>query len=337
MRSITLRYVVRRFGIFVLTVWIAATIIFIIPRLAPGDPITAMVARLSSQSGYVEGADQMIAAWRERFGLDDPLLVQYVRYLQTLVTFDFGYSLANFPTPVNDMIMRALPWTIGLLTITLAITFVIGNLLGALLAWRSTPWLVKALIPVSMMFTSIPPLLASILLLYLFAIVLDWLPLQGSYGRGMQPELTWEYVQSVALHSILPALSIVLVTFGYWALGMRGMMVTIEGEDYMTLARAKGLTPRHVLYRYSIRNAILPQVTALALSVGTIVGGQILVEVVFQYRGMGTLIFTAIRNQDYTTIQGTSYMIILTTAMAVLILDLIYPLIDPRISYERKK
>ena len=336
MRNITLRYVLRRFGIFVLTVWIAATIIFIIPRLAPGDPITAMVARLSAQAGYVEGADQMIAAWRERFGLDDPLLVQYVRYLQSLVTFDFGYSLASFPTPVSSMIRRALPWTIGLLTITLAITFVIGNLLGALLAWRSTPWLVKVLIPVSMMFTSIPPLLASILLLYLFAIVLDWLPLQGSYGRGMQPELTWEFVQSIALHSILPALSIVLVTFGYWALGMRGMMVTIEGEDYMTLARAKGLTSRHVLYRYSMRNAILPQVTALALSVGTIVGGLILVEVVFQYRGMGTLIFTAIRNQDFTTIQATSYMVILTTAMAVLILDLIYPLIDPRISYERK-
>jgi peptide/nickel transport system permease protein len=186
-----------------------------------------------------------------------------------------------------------------------------------------------------MVFTSIPPLLAAILLLYLFAIILDWLPLQGSYGRGMQPELTWEYVQSVAQHSILPALSIVLVTFGYWALGMRGMMVTIEGEDYMTLARAKGLKPLSILYRYSIRNAILPQVTALALGIGSIVGGQILVEVVFQYRGMGQLIFTAIRNQDFSTIQGTSYMIIVTTALAVLILDLIYPLIDPRISYAR--
>jgi peptide/nickel transport system permease protein len=152
----------------------------------------------------------------------------------------------------------------------------------------------------------------------------------------MQPELTWEFVRSVLEHGTLPALSIVLVTFGYWALGMRGMMVTIEGEDYMVLARAKGLKPFHVLYRYMIRNAILPQVTALALSLGSIVGGQVLVEVVFQYRGMGQLIFTSIRNQDLAAIQGTSFIAILVTALAVLILDLIYPLIDPRISYVRR-
>jgi len=336
LHGITVGYVIRRVGIFFLTVWIAASIIFVIPRMAPGDPVSAMVARISQQAGSVEGSDQIIAAWRQRFGLDDPWPMQYLRYLRGVATFDFGPSMANFPTNVNDMIARALPWTLGLLVVALAITFLLGNLLGALLAWRSTPRLVRALIPVSMIFTSIPPLLAAILLLYLFAIILKWLPLQGSYGRGMQPELTWEFVRSVLEHGMLPALSIVLVTFGYWALGMRGMMVTIEGEDYMVLARAKGLKPFYLLYRYMIRNAILPQVTALALSLGSIVGGQVLVEVVFQYRGMGQLIFSSIRNQDLAAIQGTSFIIIVTTALAVLVLDLIYPLIDPRISYERR-
>jgi peptide/nickel transport system permease protein len=336
MGALTLNYLLRRLGIFFLTVWLSATIIFIIPRLAPGDPVQAMVSRMIQQAGYVEGADQIVVAWRARFGLDDPILLQYVRYLGNLVRFDFGYSLALFPMPVATLIARALPWTMGLLLIAVTITFILGNFLGAILAWYRTPALIKAFIPVTMVFTSIPPLLAAILLLYIFAFNLGWFPMLGSYGRGMQPSLDWQFVTSVIHHGTLPALSIVLVSFGYWTLGMRGMMVTIEGEDYVILARAKGLRPFYILYRYMIRNAILPQVTALALTMGTLIGGQVLVEVIFSYRGMGSLIFRAIRDQDLTTIQGTSFILILATALAVLIMDLIYPLIDPRITYERK-
>ncbi|MEZ4631367.1 MAG: ABC transporter permease [Deinococcales bacterium] len=336
MKGISLGYILRRLAIFFLTVFIAATLIYIIPRIAPGDPIAAMVSRMTQQAGYVENSDAIIEGWRKRFGLDDPWYVQYLRYLKNLITFDFGYSLANFPTEVKDIVLRAMPWTIGLLSVSTLLFFVIGNLLGALLAWKKTPGLVKLLIPVSMIFTSVPSLLAALILLYLFAFRLDWFPSIGSYGRGIQPGWDWAFIKSVIWHSVLPAMSIVVVTFGYWTLGMRGMMITVEGEDYMTLAQAKGLNPFYSLYRYMIRNAILPQVTALALTLGTLVGGQVLVEYIFSYRGMGNAIFTAIRNQDYPVIQGTSYILILTTALAVFIMDLIYPLIDPRILHEDK-
>ncbi len=335
MGGITLGYLVRRLAIFFLTIWIAASLIWVIPRLAPGDPITAMVGRMIRSAGYVENSDKIIEGWKARFGLNDPLPVQYVRYLGNIVRLDFGYSLAYFPTAVSDIIGQALPWTLGLLLVAVTITFFIGNLLGALLAWRGTPRILKLLIPVGMVFTSLPSILAAIFLLYVFAFLLDWFPLTGAYGQGITPGLNAKFIGSVIQHGTLPALSIVLVSFGYWALGMRGMMITIEGEDYMHLARAKGLSPFYILYRYMVRNAILPQVTAFAITLGTLVSGQVLVEYIFAYQGMGNVIFSAIRNQDFPVIQGASFLLIVMTALAVLIIDLIYPLIDPRITYER--
>ena len=242
--------------------------------------------------------------------------------------------MANFPSTVSELVGRALPWTIGLVGIATAIFFIVGNLCGALLVWTKTPKLLKVLIPMSMTFTSVPPVLAGLLLVYIFGFLIPIFPQVGAYGRGMVPELTPEFFGSVLYHGFLPAMSIVLVTFGYWALGMRGMMVTIEGEDYMILAQAKGLKPFYVLYRYMIRNAILPQMTALAVSVGTLVSGSVLVEYIFTYNGMGSLIVPAIRTQDFGLIQGTSFILIVTSALAVLIIDLTYPLIDPRISLE---
>ena len=197
-----------------------------------------------------------------------------------------------------------------------------------------TPLIFKGLITCSMMFTSLPAILAALILVYLFAFNLDLFPLVGSYERGMDVALTWEFISSVIHHSVLPALSVVLVSFGYFAIGMRGMMVTTEGEDYMIFGQAKGLKPFYLLIRYQVRNAILPQMTALALSLGSIVSGQVLVEAVFSYRGLGTVILSAILNIDYTVIQGTSFILILVTAIAVLIIDLLYPLIDPRISLD---
>lgn len=334
--KISRAYIMRRLGVFFLTIWLSASVIFIVPRLAPGDPISAMVARISQQAGTVEGADEMVRIWREKFGLDDPLGVQYIRYMGNVFTLDFGFSLYAFPTTVSEIVGRALPWTIGLLLIALLLTFLIGNLLGALLAWKQTPGLIKILIPIMMVFTSIPSILAALFLLYIFGFLLGWFPMIGSYERGMTPGFSLDFIISVIRHGTLPAAAIVLVSFGYWTLGMRGMMITVEGEDYMHLARAKGLNPFYVLYRYMIRNAILPQVTALAISMGTLVSGQVLVEFVFSYRGMGSVIITAIRNQDFALIQGTSFVVILTTAIAVLIIDLIYPFIDPRISLEER-
>jgi peptide/nickel transport system permease protein len=321
---------------FFLTIWIGTTIIFIIPRLAPGDPITAMVSRMSAQAGRVENSDQIIEAWRARFGLDAPMYIQYLRYLRNLLTLNLGYSLAFFPTEVEELVGRSLPWTLGLLGLATLLSFIIGNAVGALLAWRRTPGLARALLPLTLTFTAIPPFMLGILLLYLLAFNLEWLPFAGAYGRGLQPAMNLEFILSVIKHGTLPALAIVVTTMGFWALGMRGMMITTDGEDYMVLAQAKGLRPGRIFWRYGVRNSILPQVTALALSLGAIAGGAIIVEYIFTYPGMGYLLYQGIINADYTLIQGIVFILIVGVAIAVLILDLLYPLIDPRITYETR-
>jgi peptide/nickel transport system permease protein len=295
-----------------------------------------MITRITAAGGRVEGSAQLIAAWRERFGLDDPLLVQYLQYLKNLVTFDFGYSLAQFPTEVSSMIGRAMPWTIGLLAIATFLSFFFGTIVGALMAWVRTPRVLKVLLPVSLTFTAVPFYILGIFLIYVFVFALGLFPISGGARADLDPGLNFAYVNSVVQHGTLPALSIVITSMGFWALGMRGMMITVAGEDYLTLAKAKGLRPLRVLFKYEVRNAILPQVTALVLGLGSVVGGTVLVEYLFGYPGMGALLYQAITNSDYTVIQGIVFILILTTVTAVLILDLVYPLLDPRITYERR-
>jgi peptide/nickel transport system permease protein len=321
---------------FVLTVWLGTTLMFIIPRLAPGDPIAAMIGRMSGQGARIENSEEIIAAWRARFGLDAPWHVQYLRYLRNVVTLNLGYSLAYFPTEVENMVARSMPWTIGLLGLASLISFILGNTIGALLAWRRTPNLAKTLLPLSLTFTSIPAFMLGILLVYVFAFGLKWFPFAGAYGRGLEPGPTWEFIKSVIHHGTLPALAIVVTSMGFWALGMRGMMVTTTGEDYMILAEAKGLRPSRIFWLYGVRNAILPQVTALALTLGSIAGGAVIVEYIFTYPGLGYLLYQGIVNTDYTLIQGIVFFLIVGVALAVLIIDLLYPLIDPRITYQRK-
>ncbi len=326
-------YLVNRLLTLLLTVWIAATLIWIIPRLSPVDPADIMLGRMAAGAGAVQDADRILDQLRESFGLNDPLIVQYVKYLRNIVLFDFGLSTATFPTKVSNLIARALPWTLGLMVLSLLITFLIGNLLGALMAWSHSPKLVRVAIPAAMVFTSIPPILSGLLLMWIFAAKLQWFPLAGAYGLTVEPGWDWAFAASVLHHGFLPALSIVIVTFGFWALGMRGMMITVQGEDYVRLAEAKGLRPRTILYGYMIRNAILPQITAFALKIGLLVAGQVLVERIFAYNGMGKLLYDAILDQDFPVIQGVSYVIILMTALAVFLVDLAYPLIDPRIRH----
>jgi len=322
---------------FFLTVWLGTTIIFIIPRLAPGDPVSAMVTRLQAQAGSVEGSAEMIEAWRARFGLDDPMYIQYLRYMWNSVRFDLGYSLRFFPTTVTELIMRDLPWSLRLLAVAVIIQVLGGNATGALMGWRRTPRLVRTLLPITLTFSAVPAFMMALLLIYVFAFGLDWFPVSQGIGRGMGLEWqwNWEYIKSAIQHAILPVLAIFVTGMGGWALGMRGMMITTDGEDYMILAQAKGLRPGRVFLRYGVRNAILPQITAAAFTMGSIVSGQMLVEFMFAYPGMGTLLNVGIMNGDYTLIQGVAFYLIVATALAVLILDLAYPLLDPRITYQR--
>jgi peptide/nickel transport system permease protein len=329
-------YLLRRLVTFLLIVWVAASINFIIPRLAPGDPVAAMLGRMSQQGASVAGSAQIIESYRQQFGLDEPVTIQYLKYLAALARFDLGLSLSNFPTPVTTIIMRALPWTIGLLTIATLLAFSIGTLLGALLVWRSTPAAARTLLPLLTVLAAIPYYLLAIILLYLLAFRFNLFPVGGTTRIGSANELSLSMVLDVAHHSVLPALSIVLSAVGGWMLGMRAMMVGVIGADYLTLAEAKGLKQRRIFLRYALRNAILPQITGLAISLGSIVSGAVLVEVIFSYPGVGFLLYRAIQNADYTLIQGITFFLVLSVGIAILILDLVYPLLDPRITYQRR-
>ena len=336
MRGLSRKYVLKRAGMFFLTIWISMTILFIIPRLAPGDPVAAMVSRMTAQGGFIENSDQLIAAWRAKFGLDRPLVVQYFSYFKNMLTLDFGYSLAYFPVPALSLIREALPWTLGLLSTATLLSFLIGNIIGALMAWRNTPRAARALLPATLTFTSIPPFMLSILLLYVFSFGLNLLPFSGGYDLSVKPSLSPAFALSVARHAVLPALSIVICSMGFWALGMRGMMVTTAGEDYVILAEAKGLPLSRIFFRYEMRNALLPQLTALTLSLGTLAGGSVIIEYIFSYPGIGYLLYSSITNNDYTMIQGIVFILIASVSFGVLVIDLLYPLIDPRITYQEK-
>lgn len=323
---------------FVLTVWIGATLIYIIPRLVPGDPVGAMITRMTAQAGRVENQAEIIGAWRARFGLDDPPVQQYIRYLGNLLRGDLNYSLANFPSQVSELIGRSLPWTIGLLSVATVISFILGNTIGALMGWRRTPKFIKSLVPLSLVFTSVPFFMLGLILIYVFVYGLRIFPPPGGGAANLNIDagFSLETVVRIVQRSTLPAISIIVASMGFWALGMRGMMITTDGDDFLVLAQAKGLSPRRVFWRYSVRNAILPQVTALALSIGNIVAGSILVEFIFSYPGTGYLLYLGLVNGDYTLIQGVVFVLIVATSLSVLLIDLLYPLIDPRITYQKR-
>jgi peptide/nickel transport system permease protein len=281
------------------------------------------------------GLEEIIKTYELKFGLDRPFHVQYFAYMGDILRGDFNYSIAHYPNRVLDMIFDALPWTVGLLGITFLLSFSVGTLLGALFGWprapRSLQWLFGPLLSLN----AVPQFLLGLLLLYALAFAIKIFPSGGGYERGTIPSLSWSFVMNIAYHAILPALSIMLVQMGGWALGMRAMMVTTQGEDYMLFADAKGLSERTLFFRYAVRNAILPQVTGLALLLGQLISGAVLVEWVFQYPGIGSVLFRAIRESDYFVVQGIVFFLIATVGLATLLLDVLYPLLDPRISYER--
>jgi peptide/nickel transport system permease protein len=327
-------YLVRRIIQFVIVLWGAATLNFVLPRLAPGNPVRERLLSALATGGYQQaGIEEMVLAYNEQFGLDKPLYVQYLLYLQAAFQLDFGYSIASYPAKVLNLIMAALPWTISLLLVSTLISFVLGTLLGALMAWPRSPRFLRHLVLPMMALSAIPYYLLGLVLVYCFAILLPIFPISGGYAIGTLPNLSWAFIQDAIYHSILPALSIVLSAIGFWALGMRGMMVTTEGEDYVVYAEAKGVPERGIFLHYALRNAILPQLTSLALALGTVVSGAVVVEIVFGYPGVGSLLFQAIRSLDYFVIYGVVFMTVLAIAIATLALDLTYPLVDPRISY----
>lgn len=329
-------YVARRLGQFVLVLWAAATINFFLPRLAPGNPVRDRLLNLAATGGVQQqGIEALVKIYYEQFGLNHPLIVEYFQYLWNVAHLNFGYSIADYPEHVTTLIVGALPWTIGLLFTSTCLSFVIGTILGALMAWPRAPRVFHSLALPMMGLSSVPYYLLGLVLIYVFAIVFRVFPTSGGYSEGATPQASIPFAWDVIKHSLLPAASITLAAIGFWALGMRGMMVTTAGEDYMNFAEAKGLRASRIFLRYAVRNAVLPQSTAFAISLGFIVSGSVIVEVVFGYPGVGSLLFTAINNEDYFVIYGIVFIIILAIGLATLLIDLAYPLLDPRITYRK--
>ena len=329
-------YIVKRFGVFLLIVWLAATLNFFLPKLSGQDPVRTKLLEEASLGGYVHaGIEDMVKAYQKQFGLDQPLWRQYLTYLGEVSRGDLNYSIANYPRTVVGMISEALPWTIGLLGVTTLFSFAAGTILGALLAWPRAPRWMRWLMPPLWALHAIPFFLLGLVLSWLLAFRFQWLPIFGGYSAGANPAWNWTFVVDVLRHAILPALSIVLVSVGGWALAMRGMMVTTMGEDYVTFAEAKGLRSTTIFTRYCMRNAILPQTTGLALALGQILSGAVLVEAIFGYPGIGALLFQAIEENDFFLIQGIVFTVIVALGFATFVLDVLYPWLDPRISYHR--
>jgi peptide/nickel transport system permease protein len=329
-------YLVARSAQLVPIVFIAVTINFMIPRLIPGDPVEAALQTRIAMTGNVDANVAEVAAiYRAKFGLDKPLWQQYLNYWGDILRLDLGVSLADFPQPVISKVRSALPWTLGLLGVSTLIAFTLGTILGALAAWPRAPRFVHALLPPFMLLSAIPFFLLAIILMSIFAVELRVFPPGGGFDPISMLRFNAATVVDILYHAILPSMALVLGSIGAWALGMRAMMVSTLGEDYITFAEAKGLPARRIFLWYGLRNALLPQVTHLAIALGSILSGAVLVEAMFSYPGLGGLLFGAIAGKDYFVIQGIVLMLILSLAMSLLIVDLIYPVVDPRIRYQR--
>lgn len=328
-------FVLNRFGMLLLIIWSAATLNFIIPKLTPRNPLREKLMREAARTGYIPpGFEEMVQAYEIKFGLNQPIWKQYATYMGDLLRGDLGASIANFPKPVLELLGEGLPWTIGLLTTSLLVAFFLGTILGALMPWPRAHPFVRNVLPSILIFGAVPAFLVSLILLDLIAFRGKLLPIGGGYTTGSVPKFDMAFALDILKHSILPAFALVITSAGGWALGMRGMMVTVQGEDYMTFAEAKGVKGWRLFYKYGMRNALLPQVTGLALAFGFIVSGAVLVEIVFGYPGIGSILNRSIQQLDYPVIYGAVLILTVTIAVAMFIMDMIYPLLDPRINYD---
>jgi peptide/nickel transport system permease protein len=330
-----LRYLSERFVIFVATIFISITIVFFVPRLVPGHPLLAVFSRMAAMGGSLN-APELIEEYNQLFGLDKGLGAQYVSFLRELARGNLGYSISSFPSQVSDLLRPALPWTIGLLTLTTLLSWILGSLIGAVVGWRGgKSRFFQALVPAALVLYTIPYYILAIILVFLFAFQWPIFPLSGAHSVGLRPELSLDFALDVLRHATLPALSIILVSLGWWFLSMRSLITSLKGEDYILQAEAKGLSGRRILWGYAFRNALLPQATGLAISLGHIVGGALITEVIFAYPGLGWLIYNSITNIDFPVIQGGVLLIVFSVALANFAIDMVYPLIDPRIRYEQ--
>lgn len=321
-----MRFLLGRLGFYALATWAALTLNFFLPRLMPGDPATALFARFQGRLG-----PEAMQALRETFGLTDaPLLAQYGTYLAHVIRGDLGISVTYFPAPVVEVIGTGLGWTILLAGTAVVISFILGTLLGVVAAWWRRGWVDSVLPPALVFLGALPYFWLAMVALYVLGFTLRWFPLGHAYGDDLGPGLSFTFLADVVRHAALPVGTIVVVTLGGWLLSMRNTMIGVLSAEYVTLARAKGLSPARVVLRYAARNALLPSVTGFGMALGYVLGGSLLTEIVFSYPGQGYLLVQAVRNQDYPLMQGIFLVITLAVLGANWLVDVVYFWLDPR-------
>jgi peptide/nickel transport system permease protein len=318
------RYLARKLAIYLLTFFVAVTIDWVIPRLMPGDPIAGLLSRLQTNP---TAAEELHGYFTESFGLDQPLWKQYLKFWAGLLHGDLGPSIAYVGSSVTDLIQAAIPYTLALLIPAIVLSYVAGNRVGAMAARRKV--LDNTVLPLSYALTATPYMWLALVLAYFLAFRWELFPVSGAYDFSLQPEWTLEFARSFASHWFLPFLTLFLVSFGGWAIGMRNLIIYELEADYANYLQALG-APTGLVRRYAYRNAVLPQMSGLALALGAVVGGALVTEIVFGYPGVGSLIITAIQNRDYFLLQGLFLFIIVGVLIANFVVDILYVIVDPR-------
>lgn len=322
-----MNYLLRRLGFYAIAAWASVTLNFLLPRLMPGDPASAVFA---NAQGRLD--PQTIEAMRTAYGLsDDPLLIQYWSYLRGIARLDFGISTAFFPSPVLDVVRTGLSWTLLLGAVATIIAFVLGTLVGVISAWRRGGIVDSAIPPLALFIGSFPYFWLATFIVFYLGFRWEVLPSAYSYELGLSPAFTWTFISSVIWHLILPASTVVLVSLGGWILGMRNTMVSTLSEDYVALAEAKGLSQRRVMLRYAARNALLPNMTSFGMSLGFVLSGSLITESVFNYPGLGNQLVRAVRLLDFPLMQTLFLFITISVLAANLLVDLLYLRLDPRV------
>lgn len=322
-----MKYLLRQIGLYLVAIWVSLTINFLLPRTMPGDPVTSLIARMRGRL-----RPQEIEAIKAAYGFTNgSLLKQYFQYLSHALRGDFGLSISAYPAKVTSVIATGLMWTVLLGMVTLLLSFVIGIILGVLIAWRRGGFLDSTLPGLTSFIGSFPYFWLAMVALFFLGFLHRWFPMSHAYSDNLSPGWSWAYIGSVAYHMVLPAGTIILVSVAGWIIGMRSTMVGVLAEDYIIMAEAKGLPQRWVMFMYAMRNAILPNFTQFGMSIGFILSGQLLTEMVFSYPGLGFYLVRAVSTHDYPLMQALFLMITLAVLGANLIVDLLYVRLDPRV------
>lgn len=329
------RYLIPRLIQYFLVIFVGITAVFLIPRALPADPVQRTISQLQARGGTVDPStiEDTIADLTELYGLEGSTLDQYWAFWRRLFQGDFGVSFFQFPTPVNEMIKSALPWTLGLLMTTTAISWVLGVILGGYSGYHSRRRWSKAIDAGAMVVRPFPYYIFAFALLLLFGYVLQWFPIAGGTDIGRQPSFSWAYISDVLRHAFLPAISLIILGTASWFQTMKLIVQNVNSADYVQYAKMGGIKENKIVNRYVIRNGMLPQITALGLVFGQLFSGALIVEIVFSYPGIGSLLYNAIITGDYNLIMGITAFSIVAISTAILVIDLIYPLFDPRIRY----